>query len=65
VKIYQKFLASEDLINRNVQLMQLSESNINMTVKMRIIDALEQPVPRCKELLVDFHFSWLGGCKVH
>ena len=53
VKIYQKFLASEDLINRNVQLMQLSESNINMTVKMRIIDALEQPVPRCNK--IHFH----------
>ena len=52
VKIYQKFLEAEQLIERNIQLMQLSESNINTTVKLRIIDTLEQEVPRCNKIAI-------------
>jgi 5'-3' exonuclease len=52
VKIYQKFLEAEQLIERNIQLMQLSESHINTTVKLRIIDTLEQEVPRCNKIAI-------------
>lgn len=52
VKIYQKFLEAEQLIERNIQLMQLSESNINTTVKLRIIDTLEQEIPRCNKIAI-------------
>jgi len=52
VKIYQKFLEAEELIERNIQLMQLSESNINTTVKLRIIDTLEQEIPRCNKIAI-------------
>ena len=51
-KIYQKFLEAEQLIERNIQLMQLSESHINTTVKLRIIDTLEQEVPRCNKIAI-------------
>ena len=52
VKIYQKFLEAEELIERNIQLMQLSESNINTTVKLRIIDTLEQEIPKCNKIAI-------------
>ena len=52
VKIYQKFLEAEELIESNIQLMQLSESNINTTVKLRIIDTLEQEIPRCNKIAI-------------
>lgn len=52
VKIYQKFLEAEQLIERNIQLMQLSESHINTTVKLRIIDTLEQEIPRCNKIAI-------------
>ena len=53
VKIYKQIIESKDIIQRNIQLMQLSESNINTTTKLRIINSLEQKVGRCNKML--FH----------
>lgn len=50
VKIYKQLMDSRDIIDRNIQLMQLSESNINMTIKMRIIQSLEDSIDRCNKL---------------
>ena len=50
VKIYKQLVDSQDIVNRNVQLMQLSESNINLTIKMRIIDSLEDSIERCNRM---------------
>ena len=50
VKIYKQLIDSKDLIDRNIQLMQLSESNINLTIKMRIIESLEDSIERCNKI---------------
>jgi 5'-3' exonuclease len=51
-KIYQQLVNNKELLDRNIQLMQLSESNLNMAVKMRIIDTLQQKGTRCNKIAI-------------
>lgn len=53
IKIYNQLVESKDIIERNIQLMQLSESNINTATKLRIINMLENKVSRCNKM--QFH----------
>lgn len=53
VKIYKQLVESKEIVERNVQLMQLSESNINLPIKLRIIDSLEGSIDRCNK--IQFH----------
>ena len=50
IKIYQSLIAQEDIIKRNIQLMQLSESNISSHAKLSIIDKLGQSVGRTSKV---------------
>lgn len=43
-KIYQKVLEAEEDVRLYFQIMQLEISSINMSNKMKIIDAMEQPI---------------------
>jgi 5'-3' exonuclease len=50
IKIYQSVMQQQDIIERNIKLMQLSETDINLTVKLRIIDQLEGPISKCNKM---------------
>jgi 5'-3' exonuclease len=50
IKIYQSVLQQQDIVERNIKLMQLSETDINLTVKLRIIDQLETPLSKCNKM---------------
>ena len=50
IKVYKQLVESKEIIDRNVQLMQLSESNINLTIKMRIMESLEDSIERCNKI---------------
>jgi len=45
-KIYQNIVDNQDLIERNYQLMQLQDTDISLYSKQRIIDVVEQPIPK-------------------
>ena len=50
IKIYQSLIEQEDIIRRNIQLMQLSESNINTTNKLNIISRLGEKVNKTSKM---------------
>ena len=50
IKIYKQLLDSKQIVDRNLQLMQLTEVNINLPIKMRIIQSLEDSIERCNKL---------------
>ena len=52
VKIYQQLIQSEDILKRNLELMQLSESNLNTSTKLRIMNTLETKGNRCNKLQI-------------
>ena len=52
-KIYQTLLDHEDILKRNIQLMQLSESNLNLSIKMRVMELVDQPITKTAKL--QFH----------
>ena len=43
-------MQQQDIIERNIKLMQLSETDINLTVKLRMIDQLEGPISKCNKM---------------
>lgn len=51
-KVYTQLLDNKELLERNVRLMQLSESNLNLSVKMKIIETLERKGTKCNKLAV-------------
>ena len=52
-KIYEKLLNQQDIIDRNLKLMQLSDSNLNLPIKLRIMEILDSPIDKTGKLL--FH----------
>ena len=52
-KTYQTLVDHEDILRRNVELMQLSESNLNLSIKMRIMELVDKPVDRTAK--INFH----------
>ena len=50
IKIYQSLIAQEDIIRRNIQLMQLSDSNISSHSKLSIIDKLGEKVNKTSKI---------------
>lgn len=50
IKIYQSLIDQEDIIRRNLQIMQLSESNMSNAVKLRIIDKLGENVNKTAKI---------------
>jgi 5'-3' exonuclease len=50
VKIYQKVLDSEQDVRLFFEIIQLGESNINMSNKMKIIGMMEQPVEKLSKM---------------
>ncbi len=50
IKVYQTVLQQQDIIERNIQLMQLSKTDINLTIKLRVIDQLETPMAKCNRM---------------
>jgi len=52
-KIYQKVLDAEQDVRLYFEIIQLGVSNINMSNKMKIIDMMEQPIPRLAK--IKFH----------
>jgi len=53
IKIYKQLLDSKEIVDRNLQLMQLSDSGINLTIKMRILESMDNNVPKCNK--IGFH----------
>jgi len=49
-KIYEKLLTQQDILKRNLELMQLAESNLNLTIKMRIIETLDGQINKTAKL---------------
>lgn len=52
-KVYKTLLEHEDILRRNVELMQLSESNLNLALKMRVMELVDQPINKTAKL--QFH----------
>lgn len=52
-KTYQTLVDHEDILRRNIELMQLSESNLNLSIKMRIMELVDKPIERTAR--INFH----------
>jgi 5'-3' exonuclease len=52
IKIYQQLIQSEEILKRNIQLMQLSESNLNTSTKLRVMNTLETKGSKCNKMQI-------------